>query len=477
MGQEIESTHFTEDNFKSFNQRLRTETEALTSLINHQQCSTLGPVAGFELEVWLLTPSMTPAPRNTEFLARLNNPLACPELAKFNIELNNQPQPLKGSIFSQMQRTLEQHWAQANTTAQAMRLKLAMIGILPTLQSSDLNLNTMSDQNRYRALNEQILAQRGKPIHLEIVGRQHLSLNHHDVMLESAATSFQLHLQVPLQQTVSTYNASIVTSAPLVALSANSPYLFATDLWDETRIPVFEQSIEVGGYNGARHGPLRRVSFGSDYARRSIAECFQENLQHFPVLLPMLFDSAINRFEHLRLHNGTIWRWNRPLVGFDEDGAPHIRIEQRVVPAGPSITDTVANAVFFYGLTTALSQAFKQALPPISFAQAKDNFYQAARHGLGTHIVWMDGKKYRMQTLILEQLIPQARQGLESLAISATDVDYYLSIIQARVSTGLNGAEWQRRYIAHHGNDFTSLMRAYLDQQKTGLPVHEWVID
>lgn len=477
MGQEIDSTHFTEKNFKRFHQCLQAETQALIQLIDNQQCSTRGPVAGFELEAWLLTPSMTPAARNTEFLTRLNNPLACLELAKFNIELNNHPQPLSGDIFSRMQRELEQTWDQASSIASTMTLKLAMMGILPTLKQSDLNLGNMSDQNRYRALNEQILAQRGKPIHLDIVGRQHLSFDHHDVMLESAATSFQLHLQVPLQRAVQTYNASIIASAPLVAVSANSPYLFATDLWDETRIPLFEQSVDVGGYNGACHGPLHRVSFGSDYARQSIAECFQENLQHFPVLLPILFDSELHKFEHLRLHNGTIWRWNRPLLGFDDDGTPHIRIEQRVVPAGPSIIDTIANAAFFYGLTETLSQTSDQTLPEIAFAQARDNFYQVARHGLNTHIIWLDGKKYRMRTLLLEQLIPQARQGLENLAISATDADYYLDLIQQRVSTGITGAEWQRRYIARHGDDFSALTHAYLDQQTRGYPVHEWALD
>ena len=477
MGQEIDSTHFTEENFARFHQYLQAETQALIELIDNQQCSTCGPVAGFELEAWLLTPSMTPAAQNTEFLTRLNNPLACLELAKFNIELNNHPQPLTGNIFSQMQHELEQTWNQANNIASTMKLKLAMMGILPTLQPSDLNLGNMSDQNRYRALNEQILAQRGKPIHMDIVGRQHLSFDHHDVMLESAATSFQLHLQVPLHRAVQTYNASILASAPLVAVSANSPYLFAADLWAETRIPLFEQSIDVGGYNGARHGPLHRVSFGSGYARHSIAECFQENLHHFPALLPILFDSDRHQFEHLRLHNGTIWRWNRPLLGFDDDSTPHIRIEQRVVPAGPSIIDTIANAVFFYGLTEALSQELDRSLPALAFAQARDNFYQVARHGLSTHIIWLDGKKTRIRTLLLEQLIPQARQGLKNLSISITDADFYLNVIQQRVTTGITGAEWQRRYIARHGDNFSGLTRAYLDHQNRAHPVHEWTLN
>jgi hypothetical protein len=328
--------------------------------------------------------------------------------------------------------------------------------------------------NRYRALNEQILLTRGKPIQLEITGHEHLKIEHHDVMLEAATTSFQLHLQCPLAAAHHFYNAAIVASAPMVALCANAPFVFGKDLWHESRIPVFEQAIASGGYRGAAQGPLRRVGFGSDFARHSLQECFIENLEHFPVLLPERFDGAPENFQHLRLHNGTIWRWNRPLVGFDDDGTPHFRIEHRTPSAGPTVLDSIANAAFFYGLAKNLCDAMVTGGVDLSFAQARDNFYQAARYGLDGHIEWLDGQKQRLPALFKNDLLPRAVLGLKSLGISRCDIEDYLDIIYRRVATQQNGSRWQREFIRLHPNDFTALTRCYLNHQRGDNPVSEW---
>jgi hypothetical protein len=474
MGQEINRTDFTKGDFERFQHRLEEETLALKRRIESSRCSQQPPVAGFEIEAWLIDDAMAPAPVNERFLEGFDDPFACPELAKFNIELNNKPVRLEGQALSHLHRGLEEIWTRACRSAESIGVHLLTIGILPTLQQSALSLANMSELNRFRALNEQILRLRGEPIHLEIVGHQHLKTEHSDVMLESAATSFQIHIQAPLDRAHHYYNAAILASAPIVAVSANAPYLFGKDLWAETRIPVFEQSIEVGGFRGAAHGPLHRVSFGSGYARRSILECFEENLNHFPILLPIAQDSDREAFEHLRLHNGTIWRWNRPLIGFDDDGTPHIRIEHRVVPSGPSIVDMLANAAFFYGLTEFLSRQAADSEPKIAFAQAKDNFYQAARHGMNAPIVWLNGSKCRMKPLLLEELLPNALCGLLQLGIERGDAEEYLSVIRQRVESGQNGSEWQRRFIAVHGGDFRTMTNTYLNNQKSGRPVHEW---
>jgi gamma-glutamyl:cysteine ligase YbdK (ATP-grasp superfamily) len=220
-------------------------------------------------------------------------------------------------------------------------------------------------------------------------------------MLEAATTSFQLHLKIHPRDAVHAYNAGIILSAPMVAATANSPYLFGHDLWDETRIPLFEQSVAVGGMADASHGPLRRVTFGSGYARESIMECFVENEQHYPVMLPMQFHDGLEQMSRLRLHNGTIWRWNRPLIGFDYDGIPHLRIEHRVVPGGPTIVDAIANAALFFGLMQVLIDAVEPAEPRIPFATARDNFYAAARYGLDARITWYDGEKGTLRSLLL----------------------------------------------------------------------------
>ena len=477
MGQEISLSHFDADDFERFYQKLAHETRLLNRLAKNKGFSRCHPVAGFEIEAWLLDTAMQPAPINERYLSTLNESLACAELAKFNIEFNSIPTPLTGDVFSRLHKQLQATWNKAYRHAENMDCRILMIGTLPTLKLSALNLDNMSDLNRYRALNEQILHSRGKPIHLDITGIEHLKLDHHDVMLESATTSFQIHTQIPLAIAHCYYNASIIASAPMAALCANAPFLFGKNLWYESRIPLFEQAIETGGYAGVAQGPLRRVSFGSDYARKSIMECFQENLEHFPVLLPENIGPASDALEHLRLHNGTIWRWNRPLIGFDEDGTPHIRIEHRIPSAGPTVLDAIANAAFFYGLAKNLSDEIISRGIPLPFAQAKDNFYRAARYGLDATLVWFDGHKHRLPDLLKSELVDRSMLGLKSFGVSQCDIKDYLDIIQHRIATKQNGSFWQREFMKIYPDDFTLMTHQYLKNQNTGTPVSEWTIN
>jgi hypothetical protein len=205
-----------------------------------------------------------------------------------------------------------------------------------------------------------------------------------------------------------------------------------------------------------------------------VLECFIENEQHYPVLLPMRFQDGLEQMSHLRLHNGTIWRWNRPLIGFDYDGIPHLRIEHRVVPGGPTIVDMIANAAFFYGLMQALMTAETPPEQRLDFAVARDNFYAAAQHGLGAHVTWLDGARGSVQHLLQAQLLPLARRGLQQLEIDAQDIDRYLGVVEARVRCGQTGAVWQRAYAALHDNDLAEMTQVYRSNQEGRAPVHEW---
>lgn len=477
MGQEISSRHFSDTDFSAYQERLRVETARLAEWFRAGRFSTYDRVGGFELEAWLIDGNSQPVSINERFLARLGDPLVVPELARFNVELNTQPEKLTGQALSLMQRHLQDTWGNCERVAAEFDARMLMIGILPTLDEARLTARNMSNLERYRALNEQVLRQReGKPLALDIVGREHLKITHHDVMLESAATSFQIHLKVAQTNAVRYYNLAHILSAPLVAVSANSPYLFGRDLWDETRIPLFEQSVEVGGFEGAAHGPMRRVSFGTGYLHESLMECFQENLQHYPALLPERFAEDDETLPHVRLHNGTIWRWNRPLLGFDDDGTPHLRIEHRVVPGGPSIPDLIANAALFFGLVQSLGNSEMAAELKLNFADARDNFYRAARDGFEAQVHWLDGHRGKMQVLLAEHLLPQARHGLRELGIDPADIAYYLGIIEGRVRKACNGAVWQRAYVAEHGANMAGLVEAYRERQNSGQPVHEWQI-
>ncbi|WP_438970442.1 glutamate--cysteine ligase [Methylophaga sp.] len=475
MGQEIAGADFVTKDFDTFRLRLQDETQRLEQIFARIQHQNDTRYAGLELEAWLIDPTMRPAPINDAFLKMLQDPMVDAELAKFNIEFNTEPLPLTGNCFSRLHTQLQNAWSNASQQAQKLNSELLMTGILPTLKQDDLNPFNMSDLNRYRALNEQILASRGQPVKLDISGEEHLKLTHHDVMLESAATSLQLHTQIPLNIAHHFYNASIMASAAVVAVSANSPFLFGHSLWQETRIPLFEQAIESGGFDGAAHGPVKRVSFGSDYARHSIFECFEENLAHFPVLLPVDLGPASDNLDYLRLHNGTIWRWNRPIVGFN-GGRPHVRIEHRTPAAGPTIKDMLANAVFYFGLSHALCDRLIARGVEVAFSDARDNFYKAARYGLDTNIVDFDGQHQRLQKHILDELLPLAAQGLDKLNILASEKDHYLAIIEKRVEKRQTGSDWQQAYIAKHGKDFQKLTKQYLFHQQQGEVVSEWPI-
>jgi hypothetical protein len=473
LGQEITDSHFNPEDFRIFAQRLQRETELLCQWLDDGVFPPGGDVGGFELEAWLVDGDARPAPVIGPYLEQLNDPLVVPELATFNVELNGSPHALNGSALSSMARELEQTWSHCNGVAGKLDARLAMIGILPTVEPNHLCLENMSPLHRYHALNEQVLRLRGgKPLELDIMaGRDRLHLQHDDVMMESAATSFQIHLKVDVNQGGRYYNASKLLSAPMVAASANSPYLFGRDLWDETRIPLFEQAVEVGGSEADQ-----RVTFGIRYIEESIGEYFRANLQRYPVLLPRLMDEPEETLPHLRLHNGTIWRWNRPLIGFNDNGEPHLRIEHRVVPSGPSVTDSIANAAFYFGAVTTLA---RQDVPPesrLTYDRARENFYQAARLGLNAPAFWLDGKSGELSELCLEVLLPQAHEGLLSLGIDTEEADYWLGIMEQRITSGRNGAAWQRAWVARYGLDMRGLMQAYLERQESGAPVHEWGI-
>jgi len=477
MGQEIPTSVFTDFDFDRYFALLEQETATLESWFQNRRFCSQGNIAGFELEAWLVYKNSFPAPINEAFINRLNSHLVTPELSKFNIELNTEPIKLSKSALSAFELDLTRNWNQCIKVANAFNIDLVMIGILPSLTEKDLTVENMSNMQRYHALNQQVFEMRkGLPLTLNIAGKDHLKTTHYNVMLEASTTSFQVHLQFEPEQAVRFYNASIIVSAATVAVSVNSPYLFGYDLWDESRIPLFEQAVEVGGYDGAAYGPTKRVGFGTAYAKSSLFECFKENLQHFPIMLPIVDERKMDRLHHLILHNGTIWRWNRPLIGFTEKGDPTLRIEHRVIPGGPTIIDMIANTAFYYGLVYYMATMIKAPENEISFSQARDNFYHAAKKSLHAQVEWLDQRRVLLGELVLSELVPMAKVGLQMLQLDNEDIDLYLNIIRDRVENGQTGAAWQRAYVKKHGNNMAALTAAYLQNQKTAQPVHTWKI-
>ena len=477
MGQSVERRSFEHRDFVRFQRALRAETDWLHDLIERDQLSQHAPMAGLELEAWLIDAAGRPAPRNAEFIERCASPEVVTEIGRFNIEINVPPQPVAGAGLGRLAEALQAAWTHCGQVAAGMGLQVVAIGILPSLRDADLNLANLSEPTRYHALNQQVQRQlRGRPARLDIDGPDgtRLRASHHDVMLEAAATSFQVHLQMPAAQAVRAHNAALIAAAPLLAMAGNSPLLFGQPLWQETRIPLFEQALGVGTRDDPLHDSLPRVGFGSGYAAFSLVECFRENLERFEPLLPVALDEPIERLAHLRLHNGTIWRWHRPVLGFDaEDGRVHLRCEHRPLPAGPSLPDMMANLAFGIGLVAAWATDDDPPESRLPFCGAQSNFHAAARDGLAARLTGLDGRAQPASAWLAE-LLPQARQGLQRMQVDAPLADSWLQLIQHRLASGRTGARWQLARLEALRGDLAALTLDYAHQQAGCAPAHLW---
>lgn len=473
MGEEIPRSFFDAEDFDRFASRLREETQLFSTLSKKRRLSEEGFAIGFEIEAWLLDHGFLPQPVNDRFLEKLSHPLVVPELSRFNVELNSAPLAMEGDVLSRAGANLSDLWARCNAVAHGLDTNMVMIGTLPIIRDGDLTPANMSSLKRFEALNNEILRQRGgRPVVVDIAGEEHLHSEHRDVMLEAAATSFQIHLKTPAGVAHRYYNASIMASAPLLAASVNAPFLFRRRLWQETRIPLFEQSIALRNFDGTRG----RVTFGAGYADATLFDVLAENIETYPVLLPIAFDEPVDELRHMRLHNGTIWRWNRPLVGFEADGTPHFRIEHRTLPSGPTIIDMIANAAFYFGLVRDMVDTGFDESRALSFADARANFYEAARHGLDAALTWPGAGHVAAPDLLLEALIPAAHRGLAAFGVDADDRALYLGIIEARVRSRQTGSAWQRAELDRRGGDFNELMSVYCERQRSAIPVHQWYL-
>lgn len=443
---------------------------------------------GAEQELFLVTGDWYPAARALEVLERLSDPCFTTELALFNLEFNLDPVVFGRDCLSRLEGQLRARLAQVRKAAAEANCEVILTGILPTIRKSDLGLENMTPRPRYYALNEALSRLRGEKYEFSINGIDELLVEHDNVMLEACNTSFQLHFQVAPHEFAKLYNVAQLVSAPLLAGGCNSPLLFGRRLWRETRIAVFQQAVDTRRPTPYLRESTGRVSFGTRWVDHSILEIFKEDIARFRLLLGTEIDEdpfqkieagEAPELKALCLHNGTIYRWNRPCYGISE-GKPHLRIENRVLPAGPSVPDAIANAAFFFGLLSAFSTEFGDPAKRIDFGDVRGNFHAAARLGLGAQFKWIGGKTVPARELIAEELIPLARQGLLSKGIDSTDVERSLGLLSDRVRSGMTGSEWILKSLAEMKEDGISseqlraVTAAIVSRQKEDLPVSEW---
>ena len=445
---------------------------------------------GAEQELFLVDHSWRVAPVSLEVLRRLADPPFTTEIAQFNLEINLEPMIFRGDCLSRMEKRLNALIARARRAARTCGAEVVLTGILPTIRKSDLELGNMTPKPRYFALNSALARLRGGPYEFRVNGTDELIMKHDSWMLEACCTSFQVHFQAGSDEFANLYNVAQVATAPVLAAAANAPLLFGKRLWRETRIPLFEQSIDTRQANNHLRERSSRVSFGQRWVKNSVMELFEEDLARFRVLLgapvdedplAMLREGRVPELQALRVYNSTVWRWNRPCYGIT-DGAPGLRIEARAFPSGPSVVDEVANAAFFFGLMSGLVREHVDISDVMEFDDAKSNFYAAARFGLDSQLTWLGGEVLPTRDLIRDRLIPLAREGLLESGVLTTDVDRYIGVIDERVKSGRTGSQWQVSSFSEMRKDatkheaLTALTAATVARQIEGKPVHQWAL-
>ncbi len=445
---------------------------------------------GAEQEMFLIDRYLRPAPVSLEVLKHAHDARLTTEIARFNLEANLTPLKLENDCFTRMQQELATLIDLARNSAATQGADVLLSGILPTLQKSDLTLDNLTPVARYHELDRGVIGLRGGPLSIHIKGLDELYLTHDNIMMESCNTSFQVHFQSNPKDFANHYNVAQAITAPVLAVAVNSPVLFGQRLWQETRVALFQHSTDERSRPQLARNQPTRVNFGDRWLEKSVIELFQDQIVRFRPI--MISEADDNPFEvlargetpllsALRMHNGTVWRWNRACYGVTE-GVAHLRIENRALPSGPTILDEIANAAFFSGLMVALPQAYDEISKRMVFDDAKMNFFRAARHGLDAQFQWIDGQSLSATSLILDQLLPLARQGLSSSRVASGDIEKYLGIIEERTRCGQTGARWIMKSLSENGNsaskdaDRRRLTAAMLVNQRQGQPIHRWPI-
>lgn len=472
---------------KHFARALIRDVEALEELLRAGAIQSGHRRVGCEQEMFLIDSSGRAKPVALELLQAIDDPHFTTELGLFNLEVNQDSLVFERDCLSRMERDLVRSLDQVRTAAALLGTDIVLTGILPTLRKSDLTAANLTPLPRYSALNNAMRDLGGGRYQFRLQGIDELIVMQDSVMLEACCTSFQIHYQTDPEDFVNVYNLAQVVTAPLLAAAVNSPLLFGRRLWHETRIPLFQQSIDTRRAGGSLRERAPRVTFGEKWLEGSVVELFRDEIARLPIILgthveldslDQIRQGQMPLLRALQVHNGTVYRWNRPCYGVS-DGVAHLRIENRVIPAGPTVPDQIANAAFFFGLLHAMPRVYPDVTRVMEFEHSLVNFLSAARYGLESQFRWIGGVSVGARDLILEELLPLARTGLAEAGLLPADIERYLGLIHDRVSSGRTGAVWTLESLAsmrEAGREtaMAALTSSILQHQWGHVPVHEW---
>ncbi|MFX4270908.1 glutamate--cysteine ligase [Propionibacteriaceae bacterium Y1685] len=488
MGEEVEQREFSRDDRKQYRAKVRKCLDVLARMLSEELFDAEDPRTGLEIELNLVDAEYQPAMRNAQVLEAIADPQFVTELGKFNIEINVPPRRLADGGLSSYEENVRAALNHAGERAHEVDTHLAMVGILPTLKPEHVTLEALSDNPRYSLLDEQIFRARGEDLEITIDGVERLQMISDSIMPEAACTSTQVHLQVSPDDFAGYWNASQAVAGIQVALGANSPFLFGKAVMQESRIPLFEQSTDTRSDELKAQGVRPRVWFGERWIT-SIFDLFEENSRYFPALLPIVGDEDPARaldagqtpeLDELKLHNGTVYRWNRPVYDVS-DNKPHLRVENRVLPAGPTVVDTMANVAFYAGLVRALAVQERPVWSQMSYSAAEENFTNGIRYGLAADVYWPRIGQVPVAELVVRKLLPLAADGLADWGADAEEISRLLGVIEQRCLRGGNGATWQTARVTareaageERSTALAGMLAEYVERMHSNQPVHTW---
>lgn len=490
MGESNINKDASEASRQAFMKSLLEEVRALELMLDKGMLESGVSRIGAEQEMFLIDKGQKPALKALEVLEQLDDPRFTHELGLFNIEANLSVQEFRSNCLRLMEKEAQEVYAKARKAAKKHGSDIALVGCLPTLTKKNLGLDSMVPEPRYYALNDTIMALRGDNLKFTINGIDELNVNHDNLMLEACNTSFQVHFQVSPDDFAKLYNIAQTVTGPLMAASVNSPILLGKRLWHETRIAVFEQSVDVRSASHQSRGLKPRVHFGDHWVDESVVEIFKEDIARFRVILStetekdplgMVERGEAPKLKAMCLHNGTVYRWNRACYGV-HNGVPHLRIENRVIPSGPTVLDEIANTAFFVGMMAGMSDEIDDVRELINFDDVKSNFMAAAREGIKAQMSWFGDIHLPARELILEHLLPMAERGLKKYGLVQRDINRYLGIIRDRVTLRRTGARWALESLSEMKGRGTEdqrlrcLVSSMVAQQARGRPIAEWTL-
>lgn len=492
MGEQKVSIAKDQQEVQGFVRRLLNDVRALEYMLENDWFESNIVRIGAEQEMCLVNnKTFKPAKINTEVVKKMKRyKWLDTELAQFNLETNLTPREFKGNALRKLEEENLHYLGKIRETVKKMGANVILTGILPTLRKYDLDLENLTPNPRYRGLMESLHGQLlGKGFEIHLNGIDELNIVHDSPLLEACNTSFQVHLQVAPSDFVELYNIAQTLTGPVIAIAANSPLVFGKRLWHESRIAMFQQSVDTRTSQQHLRDRSPRVNFGNGWLQESILEIYKEDISRFRVLMTAdekeeawdKINAGITpKLKSLQVHNSTVYRWNRPCYGISGNGKPHLRIENRVLPAGPTVLDATANAAFWLGAMIGMHRRYKDIRKKLSWDDVRDNFTKAARYGIDSKFTWFGDKKYTAAELTLKELLPIAREGLEERKVDSADIDRYLGTIKDRIKRHCTGARWQLRTFSKLKESITKdesvavITACIIENQEKEIPVHKW---